>query len=51
MTTATTTTAGDSLAYRLVPFEEHMEVIYAEATVVVSRAGGMTAELTADGAP
>ena len=30
---------GDALAYRLVPFEEHMEVIYTEATVVVSRAG------------
>ena len=28
-----------------------MEVIYAEATVVVSRAGGMTAELTAVGMP
>ncbi len=38
-------------AYRLVPFEEHMEVIYTEATVVVSRSGGMTAELTAVGMP
>ncbi len=42
---------GDALAYRLVPFEEHMEVIYAEAMVMVSRAGGMTAELTAVGMP
>lgn len=43
--------AGDRLSYRLVPFEEHMEVVYREATVVVSRAGGMTAELTAVGMP
>ena len=42
---------GDALAYRLVPFEEHMEVMYTEATVVVSRSGGMTAELTAVGMP
>lgn len=42
---------GDALEYRLVPFEEHMEVIYAEATLVVSRSGGMTAELTAVGVP
>jgi UDP-N-acetylglucosamine--N-acetylmuramyl-(pentapeptide) pyrophosphoryl-undecaprenol N-acetylglucosamine transferase len=42
---------GDALRYRLVPFEEHMEVIYTEATLVVSRAGGMTAELTAVGMP
>ena len=43
--------AGDSLSYSLVPFEEHMEVVYAEATLVVSRSGGMTAELTAVGMP
>jgi len=43
--------AGDRLSYRLVPFEEHMEVVYAEATVVVSRSGGMTAELTTVGMP
>jgi undecaprenyldiphospho-muramoylpentapeptide beta-N-acetylglucosaminyltransferase len=43
--------AGDRLSYRLVPFEEHMEVVYREATVVVSRAGGMTAELTCVGMP
>lgn len=44
-------TAGDRLSYRLVPFEEHMEVVYREATLVVSRAGGMTAELTSVGMP
>lgn len=43
--------AGDALEYRLVPFEEHMEVVYTDASVVVSRAGGMTAELTAIGVP
>jgi UDP-N-acetylglucosamine:LPS N-acetylglucosamine transferase len=43
--------AGDRLSYSLVPFEEHMEVVYAEATLVVSRSGGMTAELTAVGMP
>ncbi len=44
-------TAGDRLSYSLVAFEEHMEVVYAEATLVVSRAGGMTAELTTVGMP
>jgi UDP-N-acetylglucosamine--N-acetylmuramyl-(pentapeptide) pyrophosphoryl-undecaprenol N-acetylglucosamine transferase len=39
------------LSYRLVPFEEHMEVLYTEATLVVSRSGGMTAELTTVGMP
>jgi UDP-N-acetylglucosamine--N-acetylmuramyl-(pentapeptide) pyrophosphoryl-undecaprenol N-acetylglucosamine transferase len=43
--------AGDALGYRLVPFEEHMETIYTDATVIVARAGGMTAELTAVGIP
>jgi UDP-N-acetylglucosamine:LPS N-acetylglucosamine transferase len=43
--------AGDSLSYSLVPFEEHMEAVYTEATLVVSRSGGMTAELTAVGMP
>jgi undecaprenyldiphospho-muramoylpentapeptide beta-N-acetylglucosaminyltransferase len=43
--------AGDRLSYRLVPFEEHMEVVYTEATLVVSRSGGMTAELTTVGMP
>ena len=42
---------GDGLRYSLVPFEEHMETIYTDATLVVSRAGGMTAELTAVGVP
>jgi UDP-N-acetylglucosamine--N-acetylmuramyl-(pentapeptide) pyrophosphoryl-undecaprenol N-acetylglucosamine transferase len=42
---------GDTLDYRLVRFEEHMETIYAEAAVVVARSGGMTAELTAAGVP
>ena len=42
---------GDALGYRLVPFEEHMEAIYTDATLVVSRSGGMTAELTAVGMP
>ena len=43
--------AGDRLSYQLVPFEEHMEVVYTEAAVVVSRSGGMTAELTTVGMP
>ncbi len=43
--------AGDRLSYQLVPFEEHMEVVYTEATLVVSRSGGMTAELTTVGMP
>jgi UDP-N-acetylglucosamine--N-acetylmuramyl-(pentapeptide) pyrophosphoryl-undecaprenol N-acetylglucosamine transferase len=44
-------TASDRLSYSLVPFEEHMEVVYAKATLVVSRSGGMTAELTTVGMP
>jgi undecaprenyldiphospho-muramoylpentapeptide beta-N-acetylglucosaminyltransferase len=43
--------ASDRLSYSLVPFEEHMEVVYTEATLVVSRAGGMTAELATVGMP
>jgi UDP-N-acetylglucosamine:LPS N-acetylglucosamine transferase len=43
--------AGDRLSYSLVAFEEHMEAVYADATLVVSRAGGMTAELTTVGMP
>jgi undecaprenyldiphospho-muramoylpentapeptide beta-N-acetylglucosaminyltransferase len=42
---------GDRLDYRLVPFEEHMDRLYADATLVVARSGGMTAELTAVGVP
>jgi UDP-N-acetylglucosamine:LPS N-acetylglucosamine transferase len=41
----------DRLDYRLVRFEEHMERLYTDATLVVARAGGMTAELTAVGVP
>lgn len=44
-------TAGDRLSYSLVPFEEHMEVVYSETRLVVSRSGGMTAELTTVGMP
>ena len=42
---------GDRLAYRLVRFEEHMDTLYTQAAVMVSRSGGMTAELTAVGIP
>ena len=42
---------GDVLRYRLVPFEEHMDTIYTDAAIIVARAGGMTAELTAVGIP
>ena len=43
--------AGDRLGYRLVRFEDHMDTLYTEAAVMVSRSGGMTAELTAIGIP
>jgi undecaprenyldiphospho-muramoylpentapeptide beta-N-acetylglucosaminyltransferase len=43
--------ADDTLDYQLVPFEEHMETVYTDAALIVSRAGGMTAELTAVGIP
>jgi len=42
---------GDALAYRLVRYEDHMDTLYAAATIIVSRAGGMTAELAAVGMP
>ena len=42
---------GDRLGYTLAPFEEHMDTLYTDATVMVSRAGGMTAELAATGMP
>ena len=42
---------GDRLDYRLVRFEEHMENLYQDAAIIVSRAGGMTAELAAVGMP
>ncbi|HEX5587563.1 MAG TPA: UDP-N-acetylglucosamine--N-acetylmuramyl-(pentapeptide) pyrophosphoryl-undecaprenol N-acetylglucosamine transferase [Acidimicrobiia bacterium] len=42
---------GDALSYRLVRYEDHMDTLYAAATIIVSRAGGMTAELAAVGMP
>src|SRR6185436_13017652 len=44
--------AGDELEYRLVPYEEHMERLYEQASVVVGRAGAVTAaELAVAGVP
>jgi undecaprenyldiphospho-muramoylpentapeptide beta-N-acetylglucosaminyltransferase len=42
---------GDQLDYRLVRFEDRMDDLYRDATLMVSRAGGMTAELAAVGMP
>jgi len=42
---------NDALVYRLVRYEDHMDEVYRDTTVVVSRAGGMTAELAAVGMP
>jgi undecaprenyldiphospho-muramoylpentapeptide beta-N-acetylglucosaminyltransferase len=42
---------GDRLEHRLVRYEEAMDTLYRDAEVVVSRAGGMTAELAAVGMP
>jgi len=42
---------GDTLEYRLVRYEDHMDHLYRDATVLVSRSGGMTAELAAVGMP
>jgi undecaprenyldiphospho-muramoylpentapeptide beta-N-acetylglucosaminyltransferase len=42
---------GDRLEYTIVRFEDHMDQLYRDATVMVSRAGGMTAELAAVGMP
>jgi UDP-N-acetylglucosamine--N-acetylmuramyl-(pentapeptide) pyrophosphoryl-undecaprenol N-acetylglucosamine transferase len=43
---------GDCLAYELVPYEDHMEGLYARTTLAVSRAGAVTvAELAAAGVP
>ncbi len=42
---------GDRLDYRLVQYEENMDALYERATLVVSRAGGMTAELAVVGMP
>jgi undecaprenyldiphospho-muramoylpentapeptide beta-N-acetylglucosaminyltransferase len=41
----------DRLDYRLFPYEDHMETVYTDATLIVCRAGGMTAELAAVGIP
>ncbi len=43
--------AGDVLDYRMVPYQEQMEELYAHASVMVCRSGGMTAELAAVGMP
>jgi UDP-N-acetylglucosamine--N-acetylmuramyl-(pentapeptide) pyrophosphoryl-undecaprenol N-acetylglucosamine transferase len=44
--------ADDALAYTLVPYEDHMERCYADASVFVCRAGAVTvAELAATGTP
>jgi UDP-N-acetylglucosamine:LPS N-acetylglucosamine transferase len=43
---------GDSLVYRVVPFEERMADLYAAADVCIARAGAMTvAELLVSGVP
>ncbi len=45
-------TPGDALVYDLVAYEEHMDTLYAQASVAVCRAGAVTvAELTAAGMP
>jgi UDP-N-acetylglucosamine--N-acetylmuramyl-(pentapeptide) pyrophosphoryl-undecaprenol N-acetylglucosamine transferase len=44
--------AGDRLRYELVGYEEHMDALYARASLAVCRAGaGTIAELTAAGLP
>ena len=42
---------GDALEYRLLRYEDHMDHLYRDATLMVSRSGGMTAELAAVGMP
>jgi UDP-N-acetylglucosamine:LPS N-acetylglucosamine transferase len=42
---------GLPLDYRLVRYEDHMDTLYSDATVMVCRSGGMTAELAAVGMP
>jgi UDP-N-acetylglucosamine--N-acetylmuramyl-(pentapeptide) pyrophosphoryl-undecaprenol N-acetylglucosamine transferase len=42
---------GDALDYRLTPYEERMEDLYTRAGAMVTRSGGMTAELAAVGMP
>ncbi len=44
--------SGDTLVYELVPYEDHMERLYAHASLAVCRAGAVTvAELAAAGVP
>lgn len=44
--------SDDALEYQLVPYEEHMEELYASATVLACRAGAVTvAEIAATGMP
>lgn len=44
--------ADDALRYELVPYEEHMDALFARASLAVCRAGaGTIAELTAAGVP
>lgn len=42
---------GDRLDYRLVRYEDHMDTLYTNATVMLCRSGGMIAELAAVGMP
>jgi UDP-N-acetylglucosamine--N-acetylmuramyl-(pentapeptide) pyrophosphoryl-undecaprenol N-acetylglucosamine transferase len=42
---------GDMLDYRLIRYEDHMDTLYAKATVMLCRSGGMTAEVAAVGMP
>ncbi len=42
---------GDALDYRLVRYEDQMDGLYADASMMVTRSGGMTAELAAVGMP
>lgn len=39
------------IAWRVVPFETHMEYFFAASDLVIARAGGMVAEITATGTP
>jgi undecaprenyldiphospho-muramoylpentapeptide beta-N-acetylglucosaminyltransferase len=43
--------AGDALRYDLVRYEDHMDRLYARTALLVSRAGGMTAEIAAAAVP
>ncbi len=48
---ASSRATGDRLDYRLIRYEDHMDTLYANATVMLCRSGGMTAELAAVGMP